>query len=125
MSPAAAGAPATPEIPAALLRAANRDHGTRGRVRRGALRVAILCDGVAVGFYTPHRTADGRRGRIGPVYVLPQYRGRGLVIAVYASIPGPMLACIEDGNTASERLHERAGFVRARRYSHGWYWTRL
>jgi L-amino acid N-acyltransferase YncA len=36
-----------------------------------------------------------------------------------------MLACIEDANAESIALHERAGFVRVRRYSHGWYWRRV
>ena len=111
------------EIPLEILRAANRDHGTRGRVKRDAERVAIWCDGRIVGFYTPHRAASGE-GRIGPVYVLPECRGRGLVTAVYRSIDGAMLACIEDGNEESQRLHERARFHRLRRYSHGWYWRR-
>ena len=110
-------------IPDSLLREANSDHGTRGRVRRGAHRVPILCDGEVVGFYTPHTAASGER-RIGPIYVRPAWRGRGLVTGIYASIPGPMLACIEEDNAASVRLHERAGFCRWRRYAHGWYWRR-
>lgn len=112
-------------IPEALLRAANKDRGTRGRVRRADAerRVPILCDGLVVGFYTPHESASGYK-RIGPVYVLPEYRGRGLVTAIYRSIDGPMLACIEAWNIDSERLHERAGFLPSRRYSHGWYWVR-
>jgi L-amino acid N-acyltransferase YncA len=107
-----------------MLREANRDFGTRGRVKRDAERVAIVCDGEVVGFYTPHRAASGEQ-RIGPVYVRPAWRGRGLVQAVYRSISGPMLACIEDANAESIALHERAGFVRVRRYSHGWYWRRV
>lgn len=109
-----------------ILRAANRDHWCRGRVKVSdptVVRVPIVCEGLVVGFYTPHVARTGER-RIGPVYVDPSFRGRGLVTAVYASIAGPMLACIEDGNTASERLHLRAGFVRLKRYSHGWYWRR-
>lgn len=111
------------EIPAEILAAANRDRGTRGRVKRDAERVAIWCDGRIVDFYTPHTAATGER-RIGPVYVLPEFRGRGLVAEVYRNTRGPMLACVEDGNIQSERLHERAGFRRLRRYSHGWYWRR-
>lgn len=117
---------ATPLIPLDLLLEANRDHGTRGRVRPKdptIVRVPIICDDVVVGFYTPHKAADGR-GRIGPVYVRPEYRGRGLVTDVYREIVGPMMACIEDGNTSSERLHTAAGFTRWRRYAHGWYWRR-
>jgi len=106
-----------------MLREANRDYGTRGRVRRDAERVAIVCDDEVVGFYSPHRAASGHQ-RIGPVYVRPAWRRRGLVMAVYLSIKGPMMACLEDTNAESITLHERAGFVRLRRYSHGWYWHR-
>jgi hypothetical protein len=113
------------QIPTAILLAANRDHGTRGRVRISDTkkRVAILCDEEVVGFYTPHMAACGRM-RIGPVFVLPEFRRRGLVRAVYDSITGPMMACVEDGNEASRILHEASGFVRWRRYSHGWYYRR-
>ena len=114
---------AVTKIPREMLREANRDHGTRGRVRLSAVRVPVVCDGRVTGFYTPHTAACGSK-RIGPVYIRPEYRGRGLALAVYASISGPMLACIEDSNEASIRLHERAGFVRWKRYSHGWYWRR-
>jgi hypothetical protein len=113
-------------IPVELLLEANRDHGTRGRVRprdSSIHRMPIECDGEIVGFWTPHTSACGRQ-RIGPVYVRPSHRQRGLVLAVYRSITGPMLACIEDGNVASERLHESAGFTRWRRYHAGWYWRR-
>lgn len=106
-----------------MLRDANRDHGTRGMVRRSAVRMAIVCDGETVGFFTPHRAKNGRL-RIGPVYIVPSHRGRGLVVAVYATIAGPMMACVADDNPSSQRMHERAGFVRSRRYSHGWWWTR-
>lgn len=113
-------------IPRDLLLEANREYFTRGRVRPNkadVVRVPIVCDGEVAGFYTPHRAANGRM-RIGPIYVRPAYRGRGLALEVYRSIPGPMMACVEDGNMAAERLHERAGFVRWRRYSNGWYWIR-
>jgi L-amino acid N-acyltransferase YncA len=112
-----------PMIPSELLREANRDHGTRGRVRRNDRREAIVCEGQVVGFFTPHRAATGEQ-RIGPVYVRPAFRGRGLATSVYRDLAGPMIACVEDGNDASERLHKRAGFVRWRRYSNGWYWRR-
>lgn len=110
-------------IPEDLLRAANRDPGTRGRVRRDADRVPIVCDGRVAGFYTPHRDRSGAI-RLGPVYILPEFRGRGLVSDVYRTAPGPVVACVEAWNVASERMLERAGFVRWRRYAHGWYWRR-
>lgn len=86
-------------------------------------REPILCDGEVVGFTTPHLSACGR-GRLGPMYVRPEYRGRGLMAEVYRQKSGPMMAVIEDGNIASERLHRAAGFTRWRRYHSGWYWKR-
>jgi len=112
-------------IPPDLLREANREHWTRGVVRPSDAavgRVAIVDGGAVVGFYTPGRAFGA--ARIGPVYVRPQWRRRGLVLAVYASIGGPMVACIEDGNEASRRLHARAGFAEWRRYARGWWWRR-
>ncbi len=110
-------------IPRCLLAEANKDPGTVGRVHTGDCRVPIMWDGEVVGFYTPHVAAGGDK-RIGPVYVRPEWRGRGLVSMVYESIEGPMLACVQGINAESIRLHERCGFVRLRRYSHGWYWRR-
>lgn len=112
-----------PVIPQEIIRAANQDHWTRHRAKRQDNRVALVCDGAVVGFYTPHRSARGEL-RIGPVWVLPAYRNRGLVSAVYASIPGPALAFIEDGNEASVSLHKKAGFVPLRPCKQGWFWRR-
>lgn len=113
-------------VPQELLLEANRDHGTRGRVRPRDASIArrpIVCDGQVVGFYTPHRAATGEL-RIGPCYITPAYRRRGLMLAVYAGLQGPLLACVEESNVAAVRLHERAGLVRLRRYQNGWYWRR-
>lgn len=113
-------------IPIELLRKANKEHWTRGVVHPNDARIKrepILLDGRVVGFYTPHRSACGVLN-IGPIYIIPEARGLGLSLAVYAAIDEPMIACIEDGNTASERLHEKAGFVRWKRYSNGWWWKR-
>ena len=114
------------EIPRVLLLEANREHWTRGMVRpndQGIARAPIVCDREVVSFYTPRIAATGEM-RIGPVYVRPPWRRRGLVLAVYAAIQGPMLACIEAGNTASQCLHEKAGLHRSRRYANGWWWRR-
>ena len=110
-------------IPEALLREAGKDPGLRGRVKRCVRREPIVCDGKVVGFYTPHLAACGRK-RIGPIYVLPEYRGRGLVTSVYRSIEGPMMACILTIHEDSQRMHERAGFVKWKRFARGWYWRR-
>lgn len=75
-----------------------------------------------VGFYHPHDCVHGRR--IGPLFVMPEHRGRGIARGVYASIKGPLVACVRDDNAPSIRLHEAAGFERWRRYASGWWWIR-
>lgn len=75
-----------------------------------------------VGFYNPHRCGYGMR--IGPLFALPEHRRSGLALGVYASIQGPLVACIRDDNEPSIRLHESAGFRRWRRYAAGWWWRR-
>jgi hypothetical protein len=86
-------------------------------------RVPLLCADETVGFYTPHFAANGRM-RLGPIYVTPAFRGRGLVSTVYRSITVPMMATILDSHEDSRRLHERVGFERWRRFARGWYYLR-
>jgi len=78
--------------------------------------------GKVVGFFRPHDCVHGCR--IGPIFVAREFRGRGLAARVYAGIAGPLVACVRDDNPASVRLHEKAGFVRWRRYAAGWWWRR-
>lgn len=113
------------EIPRQLLVQANKEYWTRGVVHpnKSKPRIAITCEGAVVGFYTPHRAATGEM-RIGPVWVMPEYRRRGLVSAVYASIEGPALAWVENGNEACERMLMSCGFARHRKYNAGWIWRR-
>jgi L-amino acid N-acyltransferase YncA len=110
-------------IPAWLLKEAGKDPGLKGRIKRDAHREAIVCDGNVVGFYTPHMSAEGYK-RIGPIYVTPAYRGKGLVTSVYRSIEGPMMACVLTIHEESQRMHERAGFVKWKRFARGWYLRR-
>lgn len=93
------------------------------RVLRAHLR-PIYLPGTrrCVGFFHPHDCAFGRR--IGPLFVLSEYRRRGLALAAYASIHGPLVACVREDNAPSIRLHEAAGFQRWRRYAAGWWWRR-
>lgn len=86
-------------------------------------REPLLADGTVVGFVTPHET---RRGwRLGPIFVLPAYRRRGLALAAYeARRHLSMVAFVADGNVASMALHERAGFARWRRGNGGWHMRR-
>lgn len=76
-----------------------------------------------VGFYCPHPAGRGRI-RVGPIYVLPEYRGRRLAEQAYRDLNTPLVAYIHEGNVTSERLHERCGFSRWYRGRGGWYWKR-
>jgi RimJ/RimL family protein N-acetyltransferase len=87
-------------------------------------RCPIWADGELVGFFCPHPAGRGRK-RVGPIYVLPQYRGRGLAQQAYAWADGvPLVAYVHSNNVASERFHERAGFRRWYQTNGGWYWKR-
>lgn len=109
-------------VPLEVWDAARREyHCVIGKVRREDVW-PVRHDGKVVGFYYPHDTKVGRR--VGPLFVLPEYRGRGFAMRVYAKVRGPLVACVRDDNQASIRLHEKAGFVRWRRYAAGWWWRR-
>jgi hypothetical protein len=82
----------------------------------------IYYSGKIVGVYHPHSCKYGRR--IGPIFVLPEYRGRGIALGIYNSISGELVACVRDDNIAGIRLHEAAGFIRFRRYQYGWWMVR-
>lgn len=112
------------EIPEEIVRAAMAEPGLRGRVFLcSKRREALVCDGQVVGFISPHETAMGWRH--GPIFVLPAYRGRGLVEAYYAAHPERLcVAFIPDANKASRKIHERAGFVEWRRGPKGSYMRR-
>ena len=63
--------------------------------------------------------------RVGPIYVLPEFRGRGLARQAYNWADGvPLVAYVHDGNLASARLHVRCGFVTWYRRPGGTYWRR-
>lgn len=81
-------------------------------------------DGMLAGFFCPHPAGRGRT-RVGPIYVLPHYRGQRLAEQAYAGLAGtPLVAYVHEDNIASQRLHERCGFARWRRGRGGWYWRR-
>ena len=111
------------DVPHSIVCEARKEHFLRGMIRTRDIRVALVCDGKAVGFYTPRVAKDGLF-RVGPVYIIPEFRKRGLLRSLYESMPIALKACIEHGNVASEAAHERCGFVRWRRYSNGWWWYR-
>ena len=99
------------EVPAEIVRAAREVPALRGRVFLcSKRREALVCDGKVVGFVTPHQTPQGWRH--GPIFVLPGYRGKGLVKAYYDAHPErACVAFIPDGNVASRRVHLAAGFA--------------
>jgi len=110
-------------IPAEIIRAANRERETRGNAKRDAAREPLECDGQVVGFVTPHETPWG--WRLGPIFVLPAYRRRGLVVAAYeARRHLAMVAFVADTNKASAALHARVGFQRWKRGNGGWFMRR-
>lgn len=121
---AASSAPAAPEVPEEIVRAAMKEPGLRGRVFLcSKRREPLVCEGKVVGFVTPHQTKMGWRH--GPIFVLPGYRGRGLVDAYYAAHPErACVAFIPDANRSSRRMHEKAGFQNWRRGAGGWFMRR-
>jgi GNAT superfamily N-acetyltransferase len=111
------------EIPTEVLQLARKDRWLKGYVKADAHREPVLLDGVVVGFYTPHIDRNGCL-QLGPVFVLPEHRGKGLVTAIYRAAPEPLVACVEIGNVESERMVERAGLRRWRRYQRVWHWRK-
>lgn len=110
-------------IPLEILREANAAPETRGRARRDAYREPITCDGEVVGFYSPHETAWG--WRLGPVYVRPEYRRRGLALAAYNKFRDrAVVVFVADTNAASLAFVTRAGFVRWKPGNGGWFMRR-
>lgn len=100
--------------PDAVLRAARRDPWLR-HSRAKMLHLTptwIYLYGEVVGVLYPRRV--GAWVRLGPVFVLPDWRGRGLAEMACAgaldALPGPAAAHIEIGNIGSEALFRRLGF---------------
>ncbi len=112
------------DVPEEIVRAAMAEHGLRGRVIMSSKRrEPLVCDGAVVGFVTPHETASGWRH--GPIYILPDYRGRGVLQAYYASHPErTCVAFIATGNWASMKAHKEAGFAIWKRSKRGCFMRR-
>ena len=108
------------KIPAEVIKAARSEYQVTDAPPE-ELRPICLGKRV-VGFYRPRMTHRGRS--LGPIFVLPEYRRRGLALAVYRKEQGPLIACVRDDNPASAALHRRAGFHRWFRYAAGWWWKR-
>jgi GNAT superfamily N-acetyltransferase len=86
--------------------------------------IPILGEGrKIVGFYCPHPAGRGYY-RVGPIYVLPVYRGQRYGQQAYSALQHvPLMAYTHPDNRASERLHEIAGFSRWYRRG-GQFWRR-
>lgn len=112
-----------PVVPLEIVRLAAKDPQLLGRVVLSSSRRIALLDGDQIGgFVTPHRGHWGWRA--GPIYVLPEFRGRGLVDAFYAAhTDRTWIAFVATSNVASRRMHERNGFVRWRKSPYG-VWLR-
>lgn len=112
------------EIPAHVVQAARKEPFIHLRGKDLHLRVPIVLNGAVVGFCHPHETPHGYR--LGPIFVLPEYRGRGLTRAAYEQHASGRhcVAYIHNGNVGSEKAHAAAGFVRKRRWRGGWTWER-
>ncbi len=111
-------------IPEELLLEAGRDRAIRGYVKQGSLREPVTCDGIVVGFFTPHQTSWGLS--FAPVYITPAYRRRGLALAAYTSRRDvTMWAFAADWNHASGAMLRKAGFEKWRRGNKGWFYRRL
>lgn len=112
------------EIPSEVIAAAKREPFIHLRAKDLDLRRPIVCDGAVVGFCHPHDTPSGFR--LGPIFVLPAYRGRGLTRAAYAQHAAGRrcFAYIHTGNVGSEKAHAAAGFKLVRTRRGGTTWVR-
>jgi GNAT superfamily N-acetyltransferase len=111
-------------IPPEVIAAAKGAPFIHLRAKDLPFRQPILCDGAVVGFCHPHETPRGFR--LGPIFVLPSHRGRGLTRWAYTTYAAGKrcVAYIHDNNLRSENAHAAAGFVRGRRGKGGFTWTR-
>jgi GNAT superfamily N-acetyltransferase len=111
-------------IPLDVVALARAERFIHLRAKDEHLRRPILLDGQVVGFCHPHETPRGFR--LGPIFVLPEHRGRGLTRAAYErhAAGKRCVAYIHDGNVGSEKAHAAAGFVKWRQGRGGWTWVR-
>lgn len=112
------------QIPSEVVAAARREPHIHLRGKDAHLRCPIVCDGRVVGFCHPHQAVGGFR--LGPIFVMPEYRGRGLTRAAYEEHAKGRrcVAYIHHGNVGSEKAHVAAGFVKLREGKGGWTWIR-
>ena len=111
-------------IPDDMIVAARREPYIHLRKKDEHLRMPILWGELVVGFCHPHETPNGFR--LGPIFVMPLYRGRGFTTKAYETYAKgkTCIAYIHHGNIGSEKAHAAAGFVKLRKGKGGWTWIR-
>ena len=74
----------------------------------------VLCDGAAAAYY--RFAPDGERMELDDLYVLPEYRGRGIgtaVLRLCLAQGKPVYLYVFTGNVRAVALYEREGFRKA------------
>lgn len=107
------------EIPQEVIDAANADEVLKGFIKKDRKRVAIYSDSKIVGFFQPCKIefCGKTYDRTGNIFVLPEYRNRGLASKAIADFffDKPYgLAYVAVDNHASFRAYEKAGFFTAK-----------
>jgi RimJ/RimL family protein N-acetyltransferase len=112
------------EIPKEVVAAARSEPFIHLRGKDLHLRRPIVYEGRVVGFCHPHDTPSGYR--LGPIFVLPAFRGHGLTRRAYEQHAAGRrcIAYTHHGNVGSEKAHAAAGFVKWRKGRGGWTWVR-
>jgi hypothetical protein len=111
------------KVPEWLLKEANNCPWIKGRVMRWLVK-PIYHNDCVVGLYHPRQEKSGFM--ISPIYVTPESRRLGLMYQTIKEIKvRPIVVCVNEKNRVSERLFEKLGFIRWRRFNgkvKGWYW---
>lgn len=108
------------EALAAIVNAAQSDQFVsdgKGNVPKGENRTAILLNGTVIGFLSPyeHVLMGDTYHRAGPLFLLPEYRGKGLMreaLLAFFQDHTPGLAWIDDTNKPSIKMFVSMGFTR-------------
>jgi GNAT superfamily N-acetyltransferase len=107
------------EIPYYVLDKASQDKFLPGLLQldKGIRRILIRHEGMPAGFYTPKQsTYEGvKYWRTGPIYILPEYRGKGLatkIITEFFKNKEYGLAYVNCNNAASVSCFTKAGLIK-------------
>ena len=75
----------------------------------------IRYEGKIVGFYSRRFMKNVGRFNNGPIYVMPEYRGKGIASHIFANSPLPASAFVIDGAKDSEATVKKAGYFKFRK----------